>query len=332
MNMLVSNQEVGATAQGRGHICLTVLGNASSVTEETALKPAPSDEQRANGCDGRSDVPSLDVVRPSMRLIVVPARKRYDRPVRHDDVIIVPEFCCAEDDWELYYRLIQEMRDSQSGGTNRAEWISWHEGAHLLSQNPTGSRTYSELLEKTSDYFSVSSHNRGTRFNWYRDGSDWKPFHHDSAAFNLQRAKTQNCTIGISVGASRELAFRHAKTGELLYMPQKNGMLFYFGRDVNIVWQHGINALPQKEQDGKGRISIIVWGLCTLAHDEAGSPPMLTDESREGKGKGKGKGKGGFSMHNTGRGGGQATPCRDFARGGCSYGERCRFSHEQPRT
>ena len=52
------------------------------------------------------------------------------------------------------------------------------------------------------------------------------------AAFNEQRAANQNCTIGISFGAPRELAFRHAKTGELIYVPQKNGMLFYFGRDA----------------------------------------------------------------------------------------------------
>lgn len=30
-------------------------------------------------------------------------------------------------------------------------------------------------------YFKAAERNRGTRFNWYRDGSDWKPFHHDSA-------------------------------------------------------------------------------------------------------------------------------------------------------
>jgi hypothetical protein len=27
-------------------------------------------------------------------------------------------------------------------------------------------------------------------------------------------------------------------------------MLFTFGRDVNIQWKHGINALPESEQDG----------------------------------------------------------------------------------
>jgi hypothetical protein len=254
-------------------------------------------------------------------------------PVKHDDVIVVPEFFCAEDDWEVYYQLLTEMRESQSAGQNKAEWLSWHEGAHLLSQNPTGSKTYHRVLDKMCDYFSVAEKNRGTRFNWYRDGSDWKPFHHDSAAFNLQRAKTQNCTIGISFGASRDLALRHAKTGELLYFPQKNGMLFFFGRDANIIWQHGINALPECQQDGKGRISIILWGLCTTAVEEKDSPPMLDDSTRDGK-KGKGKGKPNFSMHGpptwqSQPDGRRNQPCRDHQRGSCSYGDRCRFSHAQ---
>ena len=41
-------------------------------------------------------------------------------------------------------------------------------------------------------------------------------------------------------------------------------MVFFFGRDVNINWKHGVNQLPKAEQDGKGRISIILWGLAEV--------------------------------------------------------------------
>ena len=71
--------------------------------------------------------------------------------------------------------------------------------------------------------------------------SDWKPFHHDSAAFNPQRARNQNITVGVSFGSMRELAFIHATEkvdGEKcrVYFPQPNNGVFSFGRDANIVW------------------------------------------------------------------------------------------------
>ena len=138
----------------------------------------------------------------------------------------------------------------------------------------------------------------------YRDASDWKPFHHDSAAFNPQRAANQNCTVGVSFGAERELAFLHAQDSEQkIYFPQKNGTLFFFGRDVNIHWKHGVNALGREEQEAlgvnKGRISIILWGLQEPGNvtEEEGSPALLTNDARNGfdnrrGGKGKGGGKG----------------------------------------
>ncbi|RHY86504.1 hypothetical protein DYB35_010370 [Aphanomyces astaci] len=123
---------------------------------------------------------------------------------------------------------------------------------------------------------------QGTRFNWYRDSSDWKPFHHDSAAYNPHRARNQNITVGVSFGSERELSFLHAKNGSRIYFPQTNGMLFAFGRDVNINWKHGVNALANEHFSGKGRISIILWGLAQDVVEEPDSPPLLTNDARNG--------------------------------------------------
>ena len=97
----------------------------------------------------------------------------------------------------------------------------------------------------------------------------------------------------MSFGARRELAFLRATeqaNGDKvkLYFPQTNNGVFSFGRDVNILWKHGINALVEEEQDGKGRISIIVWGLARGVKDEEGSPPMLGSDGRGPHAKNRG--------------------------------------------
>jgi hypothetical protein len=291
---------------------------------------------RGGGRNTESFDPASTLVRPDMRIVFGPNKPEFGRSHSHDDVIVVPNFFCQEDDWSLYYQLIEEMRSVQAEGKVRgSEWISWHEGAHLISKNPTGSKTFQMVQDKVHSteipllrrvfiisffvvsqiaaYFGIAQKSVGTRFNWYRDSSDWKPFHHDSAAFNAQRAQNQNITVGVSFGATRELAFLHASNGSKVYFPQTNGMLFAFGRDVNILWKHGVNALPEDQQDGKGRISIILWGQAPNALDEPNSPPMLTDNTRGN----------GYSVHAEK----EKEPCRDFARGQCSRGASCRWAH-----
>lgn len=69
--------------------------------------------------------------------MVGPNRPVLGRQIKHDDVIMVPEFFCKEDDWSIYYQLIEEMRQAQTDAKSRgADWVSWHEGAHLISKNP----------------------------------------------------------------------------------------------------------------------------------------------------------------------------------------------------
>jgi hypothetical protein len=57
--------------------------------------------------------------------------------------------------------------------------------------------------------------------------------------------------------------------------------MFSFGRDVNIQWKHGVNALPDEEQDGRGRVSIILWGMADVV-EEKNSPPMVCNAENFG--------------------------------------------------
>ena len=38
----------------------------------------------------------------------------------------------------------------------------------------------------------------------------------------------------------RDAAFEHAKSKTVISMPQPNGTVYTFGKDVNILWRHGI--------------------------------------------------------------------------------------------
>ena len=101
---------------------------------------------------------------------------------------------------------------------------------------------------------------KATRFNYYRDSSEWKPYHHDAAAVKKGKDKTQNITVGVSFGAERDIAFEHDKTQITTCFPLPNGNIFAFGKDVNIDWRHGIPQIPENKKHDKGRISIIAWG------------------------------------------------------------------------
>lgn len=173
----------------------------------------------------------------------------FSKRLKHDDVVIVPQLFGPEDNWDNYYKLIDELCIDVATNTTR--------------KNPSESPTFNMVIDRLCEYFNIRKN--WSRFNWYQY-SEWKPFHHDSAAYSSERAKTQNITVGASFGACRELAFKRTSSFSdnskncRVYFPQTNNGVFSFGRDVNIHWKHGINALPKDEQDGKGRVSIILWG------------------------------------------------------------------------
>eukprot|EP00929_Paragymnodinium_shiwhaense_P098525 TRINITY_DN59_c0_g2_i1.p1 TRINITY_DN59_c0_g2~~TRINITY_DN59_c0_g2_i1.p1 ORF type:complete len:443 (+),score=85.94 TRINITY_DN59_c0_g2_i1:44-1330(+) len=250
--------------------------------------------------------PASTFVRPAIRVIASAPTRQYNEELASDDVLIVPGLLCAAEDLSMYYTLISEIRQLQADGVKEANWSSWKNGWHLISKVPDQSPTYQLILKRVFSFFQIVEESAYVRFNWYANGSDWKPLHHDTAQFSQRRAGKQNITVAVSLGAEREVVFRHCEHGTRGYFPQSNGMAYSFGECINRNWKHGINALPEEEWDNTGgRVSIIVWGWSEVA--------SLADAE----------------LTETGRPGPEAfnRPCLQFQRGKCTYGDRCKFNH-----
>ena len=229
------------------------------------------------GRNSESFDPKTMFVRPQMRIIHELNTVKYPHPIKSDDVIITPNF---EADLNTYNSLLKEMKEMQDNGIQGSEYISWQEGVHLIVKNPEKSPTFQKIVKHMCEYYDVDPKTISVRYNLFKDDIDFKSLHHDSAAFNKERAEKQNITIGLSLGKTRELAFKHAKNDTLIYMPMPNGSLYSFSKAVNIQWLHGINAIPKEEQTNEGRISIIVWGLTNKLKDEPNEPKILENNDR----------------------------------------------------
>jgi len=89
-----------------------------------------------------------------------------------------------------------------------------------------------------------------------------------------------------------------------------------------------VNALPVEEQNGKGRISLIIWGKNNNVIEEKNSPPMVIN-APPGAGFGhrprtEGDAKEGGERVERPKTG----TCHQFVRNGhCRYGKDCRYAH-----
>ena len=176
---------------------------------------------------------------------------------------------------------------------------------------------YTAIHRRIEEFFEMQI--QGKRYNHYRDLTNWKPFHHDAAGLDKDAStsgnnngrgrkergggggrppmcETQNMTVGVSFGESRQAAFEWAGGREkkndfpmhllsppvnaghhsnvVLSLTVSDGSTYTFGRDVNLLWKHGILAEKPpsiiSSRSGsevgssinveEGRISIIAWG------------------------------------------------------------------------
>lgn len=161
--------------------------------------------------------------------------------------VYLPNFICKKEDLKLFNDIKAELGLVME--TNLVQWSK-----HYKFENPEFSDTFGKLIKKIGEHFNMEV--LCTRLNYYKDGTDWKPYHHDSHAFS--NGKKENFTVGISLGSSRELSFMHVKTGKKFSFPQSNGDVFAFDDVINRDFMHGV---PKAGKSVGERVSIIAWGI-----------------------------------------------------------------------
>jgi hypothetical protein len=197
-----------------------------------------------------------------MRVVFDLNKDRCTVPLTTRDVVLAPNLFADYAPGELYAKLVAEVEaSSQALGLPQDKVLKlWHGDSHLIADDHTQWKrhapTFRMVLDRIRDYFQMDI--QATRFNWYQDTSQWKPMHHDAASFKPEKAKTQNFTVGVSFGATRDAAFEDARTKTVVSFPQPDGCAYCFAKDTNVLWRHGI--LKEKVTRPVGRISVIAWG------------------------------------------------------------------------
>ena len=205
-----------------------------------------------------------------MRIMIGdPTKPNYDHDIKSRDVVLVNNlFGSALDSDNIYSKILAEINDT--GIDDSQLFKLWHGDTHMIADDhlkwKSKCPTFNMIIDKIKSYFQIDI--KATRFNWFRDSSDFKPYHHDAAAIDAEKAKKQNFTVGVSFGATRTASFEHAKTRTVVDIPLFNGSTYCFAKDTNIEWRHGI---PQLADTTKfGRISIIAWGWIDLKESNCG--------------------------------------------------------------
>ncbi|KAG5485955.1 hypothetical protein CUR178_07549 [Leishmania enriettii] len=193
------------------------------------------------------------------------------------NVVYVHNFVSDEEDLHLYESLKKELVASTgsemlgSGGL-----INW--SRHQVFDNPTDiSQTFNDIIDMLAEYFDVDVY--ATRLNYYRDGTQWKPQHHDSHAYG-GRALREDFTVGVTLGAARSLLFVHESSQREFDFPQVNGDCFAFTGEVNQLFTHGV---PRAHAPTGDRFSIIAWGRRRTLHERNGGVPCNATAELNGR-------------------------------------------------
>jgi hypothetical protein len=193
-----------------------------------------------------------------MRIVLDLGREKLSTPLTTRDVLLVPNLFADFAPNELYEKLVNEIKTC--GVSEEKLMKLWHGDTHLIADDHTSWKnnapTFAMVIDRIRNFFGMTVN--ATRLNWYQDTSQWKPFHRDAAAIKPHLARTQNFTVAVSFGATRDAAFEDMKSDTVISIPQGDGYIYAFAEETNVLWKHGI--LQEKVVRQEGRISVIAWG------------------------------------------------------------------------
>ncbi len=235
------------------------FSHVASTSTQSRQKDEQHTSQRHNKRHPRNTETFEPLDRPvDMRIICDISNTILSIPMTTRDVLLVPNLFNDFLQGEIYNQLMKEI--DACGVPERELLKLWHGDTHLIADDHTPWKkrvpTFGLIVDRIQRFFGMDI--KATRFNLYKDTSQWKAFHHDAAAIKPEKAKSQNFTVAVSFGATRDAAFEEVKSKCVISMPQPDGWTYCFSRDTNILWKHGI--LREKEVRDEGRISIICWG------------------------------------------------------------------------
>ena len=195
-------------------------------------------------------------------------RIRFNSPIINGNEVSIHNNIFYEKN--LYRSLLSEIDDEV--------YKPWHGDTHLIADDSnkidwkSKSETFDKIVKQLCSYFCITP--GATRLNYYNE-LYWKPYHNDAAALKPDKAKTQNITVGVSFGNTRDISFEstHKNINDRIRIniPLENGTVYSFGNKVNVDFRHGIPPLKYNDDNNEksnesnnGRFSIIIWGYSTL--------------------------------------------------------------------
>lgn len=216
-----------------------------------------------------------------LRLVVDTNPNKMSITLRKCDVGIFTNVFSDFRPWELHDLVLKEI--NETGIENLLK--PWHgnnkiDGTHLICDDSkpwkSQANTFNMIIQRLCNYFGV--HAQATRCNWYNSHTEFKPQHHDAAAFDERKVATQNITIALSLGQTREILIQKINsssskenknhTGVFLSFPASDSSVYTFTNEINKTFKHGVHVgLKEDDQSKESRISIIIWGWCDNIKD-----------------------------------------------------------------